>query len=430
MGSTGIPFHIHNPYRNVDWASFRPRRTELHCHTNVSDGEVNFSEMVEAYYAAGYDCLAITDHGIVDQGWTKPAFRHLSRLLTLQKHPFRKPTGLTEERFREISEGVGREGRGMLRIPFGTEHSPGGRRYAHVCSWFCDVRSAAVGRADFEKSVRRADEAGGLCVIAHPFSSFVMQSRMKPRVGIHEGKYAAYVDKLRCLLEKYPSLLGVEIKDVRERKLWDTLLGHFAPLGRSVYAVGASDTHDVKDIKEGLGWVEAMLPENTVENLRECLKDGAFFAASRCVSFLSTPEFHAAHPNLHPEQREEFQKYARVLSKYPALYDKICMGWMPIDAPMPMVESITTQDGVISIEAQNCEAILWISEGKIIASGDTITLANCEGLGAYVRAELWGPGDNLYTQPFLLKNGLTSDRKPVIMKARVGCAAARLSVPC
>ncbi|MDR2686272.1 MAG: hypothetical protein LBB75_00845 [Oscillospiraceae bacterium] len=33
-----IPFHIHNPYRNIDWASFRPRRAELHCHTSASDG--------------------------------------------------------------------------------------------------------------------------------------------------------------------------------------------------------------------------------------------------------------------------------------------------------------------------------------------------------------------------------------------------------
>jgi len=392
---------IHNPYKNVDWDSYKPHRTELHCHTNVSDGEVNFSEMIEAYYAAGYDCLAITDHGIVNRSWTKPVFRRVVRFFIFGKNPFRKPTGLTEERFREISEGVGRDGRGMLRVPFGTEHSPGGRRMAHVCSWFSDVRSAAVGRADYEKAVRRADEAGSLCVIAHPTSS--MKNGKKPYDGLYEGKRAAYVHRLQCLFEKYPSLLGVEIKDVRDRKLWDILLRHFAPTGRSVFAVGTSDTHDVKDIEGGLGWVEAVLPENTVEDLRECLEDGAFFAASRCASFISTPEFHAAHPNLHPEQREEFQKYARIFDKYPALYDKYCMGWMPIDAPKPMVDRITAENGMISIQAQNCEAILWISDGKIVASGESIALASCEGLGAYVRAELWGPGGNLYTQPFLLQ---------------------------
>ena len=405
MSQTGKAFDIHNPYKNVDWDAWKPHRTELHCHTSASDGKADFSEMVEAYYAAGYDCLAITEHGVVNRSWTKPDVRRAVRFFTFGKNPFRKPTGLTQARFREISEGAGRGGRGMLRIPFGTEHSPGGlsgSRWAHVCSWFCDARSAAAGRADFEKAVRRADEAGGLCVINHPFSSFSMQSRMKPSVGIDEKKYAAYVDRLRHLFEQYPSLLGMELQSVRDRIIWDTLLEHFAPMGRNVYAVAANDAHEVKDIEDGIGWVEAMLPENTAETLRECLESGAFFAASRYASFISTPAFRAAHPKLLPELCEEFEEFARIFNEFPALYDAHCMGRRPIDAPRPIVDRITAEGGVISIDAQNCEAILWISNGEIIASGNAIKLADCEGLGEYVRAELWGPGGNLYTQPFLL----------------------------
>ena len=411
MNPTGLAFGIHNPYRNVDWDSFQPHRTELHCHTSASDGEADFDEMVEAYYAAGYDCLAIADHGIVDRGWTEPNFRRIVRFLTLQKHPFRKPTGLTEERFREISEGVGRDGRGMLRVPFGTEHSPGGNRYAHVCSWFCDVPSAAMGKADCGKAVRRADDAGALSVINHPTTS--MKNYKRPYNKIYEGKHAAYADRLQDLFEQYPSLLGIELQGVRDRKLWDLLLGHFAPLGRNIFAVATSDAHSVQEAGGGRGWAEAMMPENTVEHLRKCLGDGAFFAASRCATFVLTPELHAAYPGLLPALREAFKEKAALRQAFKEHADKLddihnCYGIdfflpRPADAPRPMVTKITAGDGVISIEPQNCEAILWVSDGKIVAVGDTVALAECEGLGAYVRAELWGPGGNLYTQPFLLQ---------------------------
>ena len=401
--------NIHNPYENVDWDAWKPHRTELHCHTSASDGKVDFGEMVEAYYAAGYDCLAVTDHGIVDRSWTKPEFRFLSRLLTLQKHPFRKPTGLTEERFREISQGVGRDGRGMLRVPFGTEHSPGGGYLTHVCSWFGDVPSAAIGPADCGKAVRRADRAGGLCVINHPTAS--MKNMKKPYDEIYEGRHAAYVHKLQGLFEQYPSLLGIEHQGVNDRKLWDILLGRLAPLGRSVFAIATSDAHSVKSIERGPGWVAAMMPENTVENFRECLEEGAFFAASRGVSFVLTPELHAALPGLIPALREAFKEKAHLFEDMHDCYGEYFWIHRPVDAPAPMVTKITAEDGAISIEAQHCDAILWISEGKIIATGDVVALAGCEGLGSYVRAELWGPGGNLYTQPFLLQY---ENRKEII----------------
>ena len=385
---------IHNPYRNVDWNSYKPHRTELHCHTSASDGKADFGEMIEAYYAAGYDCLAITDHGIVDRSWTEPNFRLLSRLLTLQKHPFRKSAGLTEERFREINEGVGRDGRRMLRVPFGTEHSPGGGKWAHVCSWFGDTPSAAIGKADYTKAVCRADSAGALCVINHPTSS--MKNYDHPRAALYESEQTSYVDRVQQLLEQYPSLLGIDIPSTEDRKLWDILLRRLAPSSRNVFAIATTDGHEIQEIEKGRGWVEAMMPENTVGNLRQCLEDGAFFATSRYVSFIRTPELIAAYPGL----RESIAAYPSML---PTPQEDLYFNRRPIDAPRPMVTKITVKDDVISILADNCDIILWVTEGKYIASGGSLTLAGCEGLGTYVRAELWGPGGNLYTQPFLLQ---------------------------
>ena len=57
---------------------------------------------------------------------------------------------------------------------------------------------------------------------------------------------------------------------------------------------------------------------------------------------------------------------------------------------------------MIAIEAQ-ADLIWWVADGKIIAVGDTLNLAeHMDDIGAYVRAELWTEGGILYTQPFLL----------------------------
>jgi len=417
---------IHNPYQNVDWNAYRPHKTELHCHTRVSDGRADFNEMIEAYYADNYDCLSITDHGTIDRGWVKPNWRYFVRFFQyfcifvqliqhipglerfIQTHfkeapdPEYKLNGLTEERFREISQGVGRDGRGMLRVPLGTEHSPGGNKLAHVNSWFCDVHSAAWGRAKYDKAVRTVNKAGGLCIINHPTAA--MKNHKHPYHEIYEGKHSAYADYVERLLVQYPALLGIDCFGSNDLKLWDILLQRLAPSGRNVFNISTSDSHDPQDKWHGVSWVWAMMPQNTAESLRKCLEDGAFFATGHFTRFVFSKELQAAHPNLLAALREENPKSAHIFHEdNQDIYTHFCVIPRPINAPRPMVTSITVENGMISIDAENCDAITWISNGKIIASGGTITLAECETLGSYVRAELWGPGGNLYTQPFLLR---------------------------
>jgi len=86
----------------------------------------------------------------------------------------------------------------------------------------------------------------------------------------------------------------------------------------------------------------------------------------------------------------------------------------PAGLPEPMVTKIITGAGTISIEAENHGVILWISDGKVIAAGSELSLADHIGeLGAYVRAEVWGEGGMLYTQPFLLSYAGMPEGRPV-----------------
>ena len=60
---------IDSPYDEVNWNTWRAYKTQLHCHTNASDGYLTVREVVQLSYDLGYDILAITDHGTLNRGW-------------------------------------------------------------------------------------------------------------------------------------------------------------------------------------------------------------------------------------------------------------------------------------------------------------------------------------------------------------------------
>ena len=55
-------FKITNPYAGVDWDSWHHYKTNLHTHSTASDAQVDFSDMIKAYYDAGFDILAMTSN--------------------------------------------------------------------------------------------------------------------------------------------------------------------------------------------------------------------------------------------------------------------------------------------------------------------------------------------------------------------------------
>ena len=362
------PFTITNPYEGVDWGTYEPYKAELHAHSTVSDGYVDFNLMVEAYYEKGYDVLAMTDHGVVDRGWVDLNVLPVMRFFQQIDKPsafFPVSTGLTQQRFQEMSAGAGRSsGRIMLRVPFGIELNPTSLNKSHVNSWFSDWGNAYLGGSfEYEVAVRGVNGAGGLCAINHP--SDTSGDDNLPLEEAYEGSRVSTVYKIQRLFEKYQALIGIEICNAHDRKLWDKLLTNIAPTGRNVLGSGTSDAHKIETIGNRFNWV--LMEDNTVENLRESLAAGAFFAASRGTA----------------------------------------------GALEPVITEITAGAGKIAIEAENADAIRWISDGKEVATGVEIVLADCVGLGAYVRAEVQGAGGTLYTQPFLLSYDGMPAGKPV-----------------
>ena len=377
-------FTITNPYAGVGWGTQAPYRGNLHTHSTLSDGSANFSDMVERHYELGYDFLAMTDHGTVDRGWMKLNSAWL--IQTVQNFGKNtESTPLTEARWQAISTGSDRGGRGMLRVPFGVEHNPTSLNNAHINSWFVDWGHGFLGgTSDYETPVREVNKKGGLCVINH-VGRYTGQSDSAPEEAYEGQQGTYYVQKIQRLLEKYPALLGIDINSKKDgetrndRKLWDKLLMNLAPSGRNVFGLATSDTHGLDGADTGFIW--ALMPENTVENLKSCLQTGAFFAA--------------AHDIKNPDELAQWAEETGVPLGSSWSADR--------EALEPMVTSITVADGVIALTTQDALAVHWISDGKIVATGNSIDLESCEGLGAYVRAEVFGKGGVLYTQPFLLQ---------------------------
>jgi len=385
---------ITNPYAAVDWGSWGAYKANLHTHSTLSDGAIPFNEMVEAHYERGYDILAMTDHGTVDKSWTDlhkfTVFQFAAQRLLKGEIPADAP--LSEERWREISAGADRGGRGLLRVPYGIEQNASSINNAHVNTFFADWGHGMLGgTGDYETPVRGIERAGGMSLINH-YGEYAGDTD-RPRDKAYAGLRNYYVYKLQRLLVKYPSLIGLDINgdmlSNNERVCWDRLLTNLAPTGRNVYGTATSDAHHMGVV--GIGWIWAMMPSNTVENFRECLENGAFIAGSH---------------NL--KNAEELADWGETIGR------EFGETWhADPDIDEPMITSITARDGVIAITAVNAEAVHWISNGRVIAAGESIVLQDCEGLGAYVRAEVWGPGGVLHTQAFLLEYDGMPAGKPV-----------------
>lgn len=384
-----VDYRITSAYADVNWQTFGQYRANLHCHTVVSDGSNDFAEMIEKHYALDYDVLSITDHGTVDYSWTDinvvPVIGLIGKFknkdLTLT------PTPLTEERFAEITAGTDRDGRGMLRVPYGIEHNPTSFNNAHVNSWFADCGDGVLGgTSDYETVLKRVDEAGGLSVINHPGEYTSAKEEDDPEKA-YNSDYDYYINKFTSLLLKYDSCIGLDINSKtdgrtrNDRKLWDLLLANCIPNGRNVLAIATSDAH--RDSAIDSGWTIMCMPSNTVASLRESMEKGAFFAGSRFI-----------------ENRKELGEIGA------AIGEDLGVSWRADPAaPEPRVNSVTIDDAAdtISLDVSNAKVVRWIADGVQIATGATVDLDDCsDKIGSYVRAEIFGDGGILYTQAFTL----------------------------
>ena len=223
-----VSYEITSPYDNIDWDSINQYKAQLHTHTLYSDGTIDVKDVVEEYYALGYDILAVTDHGVVNKGWNRVP--EVMDLIGYNQYINNfKP--MSNERYKEITvEGAGRNGRPMIDVPYGIELNALVVRKNHVNGFFVDYGNGIIGEEeDYEKVIAGNSAAGGITFINHP-GDFIAANKENGRAEDY-NQLKVFIDPLL----KYDSCVGIEIfncKDTTDRAdriLWDTILQYTIP---------------------------------------------------------------------------------------------------------------------------------------------------------------------------------------------------------
>ena len=384
-------YTIVSPYADVIWEgenAWGAYKGNLHSHTTYSDADVDLSTMVKEYYNQDYDFLANADHGITGKEWNKAqTFLPLYAYQTLLGN---KVQHLTDEEFEGITSGTYSKadgtvrGNGMTCVVGANELNNLTLTKSHVNGYFLPegVGDGFGGRENgYELAVAFVEKQGGLSHINHP-GDF-----LESRDNIGAVSDPENIKLFGDILLKYDSCLGIEVFNENngvtpyDRILWDNLLMYCLPYGKNVIGFSNTDAHRTKDIDTSFSVF--MMEENTVENIKETMQSGAFFAVTRRL---------ASNDIIGPYKEIDARNK---------------------DIPYPVFTKVEVDGHSISVKAENADTIQWIADGKVIASGsiadgaDVLDLDKIEGAEdfTYVRAELFGKGGMCLTQALVIDNG-------------------------
>ena len=391
-------YKITNPYAQVNEFiknSENHYKTNLHTHSTYSDANFTMTEMIEGFYDNDFDILAFAEHGIFGKEWDKEPTR--IPLFTFQYLWHGKKVHPTTEQYHAFLNGTYKtpadsrtKKRGLMCVPDAIELNMFTLVKNHVNGYFTNnAYEGKYGKEnDYETPLRLVEESGGISHINHPTDW--LQAYKDPTVAKVPENIAFFAD----LLRRYKSCLGIEVLNMydkpnrSDRILWDELLKTLIPEGeRTVWGFGNSDAHRVCEIDTA--FMDFILPEYSLANLRKAMENGNFFAVARYAK---------------KELGEDFKG----------------------EGAVPVVTEITVDDDAdtITIKGRNCDAIEWIADGEIIETavsevdGELVSTINLreksDKISCYVRAQLKGKGGICMTQPFICDDGdMARFRKPI-----------------
>lgn len=397
MANSDVKYTIKNPYADV--ASLMGNeenhyKTNLHTHSTYSDANETMTKMIEAYYDYDFDILAFAEHGILGKEWDQapsiiPLYLfqnlwHGKRVhpTTAEYHAFLDGTYKTEKNARTKK-------RGLMCVPGAIEANMFTLMKNHVNGYFTDDSTEGIcGKEnDFEEPIRKIEKSGGLSHINHP-TDWIGAGK-KPELARKPEIVKFFAD----LLRRYKSCMGIEVLNMYDRPnrsdriLWDELLKVLIPEGeRNVWGFGNSDAH--QGDQADTAFMDFILPEYSLENLRKAMENGNFFAMARYAK---------------NELGEDF----------------VGKGILPRFTKI----EVDDENDTITVAGNNCKAIDFIADGKVIKTIEndtdgnmelTITLAeHSADISCYVRAQLRGEGGICMSQPFICDDG---DMKRFISK--------------
>lgn len=379
---------IVSPYDEVIWegdGAWGAYKGTLHSHTTYSDADVDLATMVKGYYEQDYDFLANADHGVTGVAWNRaPVQQFLYNYSTAPR------VHLTDEEFEGITTGTYPLADGTIRnkkmvcVEGANELNNLTLTKAHVNGYFLPegVGDGYGGKeSGYEQALQFIEDNGGISHINHP------GDWLESNKDINTVSDSENVKFFADLILKFDSCYGMEVFNENngttgfDRILWDNILMYSLPYGKNVWGYSNTDAHNIENIDTSFSVF--MMQENTVENIKYTMMNGAFFSVSRRI-----PQNDIIGP------AEEID---------------VC----DMRLPYPVFTSVKTDGHKITVTADNCDRIQWIANGKVIASGEigdkpvTLDLDAIEGAEdfMYVRAEVIGEGGMCLTQALVIDDG-------------------------
>ena len=71
-----------------------------------------------------------------------------------------------------------------------------------------------------------------------------------------------------------------------------------------------------------------------------------------------------------------------------------------LEEAAPSISNIIVRGNTITVIGANFNKVVWIADGIVVHTGNTIDIRRVSGINSYVRAELVGTYGVAYTQPF------------------------------
>ena len=404
---------IDNPYEEIDWDSWGEYKTQLHSHTNASDGFLTIDEYVRIHYAANYDIVALTDHGTINKGWnnepqTVPLMRFIKKDRTNMADIIPIPQADYEAYLNGTSENVTyttKDGytltrtkeNGMLDIPKGIELNMATPiADCHLTGYFSDYGQGFAGVfGDYETPSKGVMESGGISYLSHVGEYVYTDKNSGEFVGQKVDDY--YATKFARLFIDYAgSSLGMGINSATDahtkcdRILYDQVLQKTIPNGVVPWCNTFSDSHNENAVNDA--YTMCWMPELTVEAFRECQEKGQFFSVSHYADGVEL------------NGMEEMPGYVEQ-----NVYDTKSY-WLD-NTPGVTRVTVDQENDTITVEGKDANIITWVSDGNVIKREElvdgkaTLDLHNDELLDnpyLYVRFYLSGDNGICYSQPMVL----------------------------
>ncbi len=413
-------FIITNPYENIDWDAWKGYKTQLHCHTNASDGYQTIKEALADYYALDYDAVAITDHGTINKGWdNEPDLIPIVRAIKKErtggaKNPViplttdeyigytsgnAKSIDFTYKRGDETVEtGLTRtHDNGMLDIEKGIELNMATPvADCHLTGYWSDYGQGLAGVfGDYETPSKGVKAAGGISMLAHIGEYVYTDKDSYDHVGQKVDEY--YVNKFaRIFLDNAGSSVGMGINSATDahtrcdRILYDQILQKTIPNGVVPWGFSFSDSHSETSINDA--YTIMYMPELTNAAMRDCMLNGEFFSVSH---YSNGYELNGM---------QEMEGY----------YDDCdSVEWWKDNTPRVTKVEVDEKNDVIKVWGENFSYITWVSDGNVVqrnydvrdgyAELDLHSNGLLDDINMFVRFYITGENGICYSQPMVVQ---------------------------